>query len=174
MSKSNTQCATPKSRLLNAKSQAQNLKAITILPVFTQSPKPNASPKSAVFNWNLKAWIQSPEPKAQSPKPSTQSPQSRAQIPESKIQNPKCKIESPEPKVQSSQSQAQTPKTRIPKSESQSAKWKIQSHDSRLQNPKSQLQNTNSKAQQSPRPLGFCETLTLIPKTKVQNPKCKA
>ena len=75
MSKSNAQSATPKSRIPNAKSRAQNLKPITILPVFkTQSPKPKVY-KSKVVQ-SAESQTQNPEAKVPSPKPKMHSPKS--------------------------------------------------------------------------------------------------
>ena len=85
MSRSNAQSATPKSRIPNAKPQAQNLQSKTILPVFkTQSPKPKVY-KSKVVQ-SAESQTQNPEAKYQftNPKCTVQNPKSKAQMPKSK------------------------------------------------------------------------------------------
>ena len=75
MSRSNSQSATPKSIIPNAKPQAQNLQSKTILPVFkTQSPKPKVY-KSKVVQ-SAESQTQNPEAKAPIPKPQMHSPKS--------------------------------------------------------------------------------------------------
>ena len=86
MSRSNAQSATPKSRIPNAKPQAQNLQSKTILPVFkTQSPKPKVY-KSKVVQ-SAESQTQNPEAKVPIPKPSIQNPNSEAQMPKSKVRS---------------------------------------------------------------------------------------
>ena len=93
----NAQRATPKSRIQNAKSQAQDLKPKTILPVKTQSAKPTVYKSKGVQS--LESQTQNPEAKVPGPKLKMHNPKLKIQNPKSKAQRPNAEVQSPKSAV---------------------------------------------------------------------------